>query len=234
MSKTSSSKSGLKSFARSVAEIVFQQQSTDYNRISEQLLKNNTDKTLSQTNLRRRVYDALNVLRALELIEITNKTISWSGFARLKSSLEPSDLPTIPPPSQPRPYTSPLSSSQYDSNVDHLRCEISRKKMVVQELAKKDVFYKCLAQRNQACYNFTQDRLQCPFYVIDCGKDAEIRMESTLNSLKISAFSKLTVTESRDLVDVLTPNDMFSSDLIDQNFYSLPSSVLPFIGFKQE
>lgn len=58
---------------------------TTYNEVADELvaeeIQNNAfDKNCDQKNIRRRVYDALNVLMALQIISKDKKEIRWIGL----------------------------------------------------------------------------------------------------------------------------------------------------------
>lgn len=58
---------------------------TTYNEVADELVaeemqNNSLDKNCDQKNIRRRVYDALNVLMALQIISKDKKEIRWIGL----------------------------------------------------------------------------------------------------------------------------------------------------------
>jgi hypothetical protein len=82
----SSDKKGLRSFSGQVCQKVRDKKTTTYNEVADELVKDfalsemNEDLKYDEKNIRRRVYDALNVLMALEIISKDKKSISWRGF----------------------------------------------------------------------------------------------------------------------------------------------------------
>ncbi|GJQ09170.1 hypothetical protein GpartN1_g5240.t1 [Galdieria partita] len=83
------SEKGLRSFAIRVRKKVEEKKRTTYNQVADELVKEVLDPTISdptdrfynEKNVRRRVYDALNVLMAMGMIEKQKKDILWRGVS---------------------------------------------------------------------------------------------------------------------------------------------------------
>lgn len=79
---------GLRHFSNKVCQKVKSKGKTTYNEVADELvrefaakvLNNTVDQTYDEKNIRRRVYDALNVLMAMEIITKEKKQISWKGL----------------------------------------------------------------------------------------------------------------------------------------------------------
>ncbi|CAJ0942170.1 unnamed protein product, partial [Mesorhabditis belari] len=81
---------GLRHFSMKVCEKVKQKGCTSYNEVADELVSEYFDamndtpapqfQTFDMKNIRRRVYDALNVLMAVNIIEKQNKEIRWNGL----------------------------------------------------------------------------------------------------------------------------------------------------------
>ncbi|XP_065888999.1 transcription factor Dp-1-like [Dysidea avara] len=80
---------GLRHFSWKVCEKVRQKQSTTYNEVADELVKElsetgeldkGKDALVDHKNIRRRVYDALNVLMAMNIIKKERKEITWIGL----------------------------------------------------------------------------------------------------------------------------------------------------------
>eukprot|EP00762_Andalucia_godoyi_P003427 ANDGO_04280.mRNA.1 Transcription factor Dp len=74
---------GLRHFSYKVCEKVRAAGSTKHDDIADQLVREATEEGLEgfdEKNIRRRVYDALNVLMALQIIHKDRKLISWKGL----------------------------------------------------------------------------------------------------------------------------------------------------------
>lgn len=90
-SKTDKKGRGLRHFAVRVCAIVKEKNATTYNEVGDELVEeeysmSNVDVKLrssredDEKNIRRRVYDALNVLIAMDIIEKRKKEIFWRGL----------------------------------------------------------------------------------------------------------------------------------------------------------
>lgn len=77
---------GLRHFSLKVCEKVKLKGSTTYNEVADELVNEEIQNTsfdttnCDQKNIRRRVYDALNVLMALQIISKDKKEIRWIGL----------------------------------------------------------------------------------------------------------------------------------------------------------
>ncbi|KAK6622620.1 hypothetical protein RUM43_008462 [Polyplax serrata] len=79
---------GLRHFSMKVCEKVRQKGTTSYNEVADELVaeftgtpyKPNQEQNYDQKNIRRRVYDALNVLMAMNIISKEKKEIRWIGL----------------------------------------------------------------------------------------------------------------------------------------------------------
>merc|ERR1712029_1205775 len=79
---------GLRRFSMKVCEKVQAKGSTSYNEVADELVNeltdprctSPTDQQYDQKNIRRRVYDALNVLMAMNIISKEKKEIRWLGL----------------------------------------------------------------------------------------------------------------------------------------------------------
>ena len=80
---------GLRHFSMKVCEKVESKQTTTYNEVADELVaefskpddpKFCADQAYDEKNIRRRVYDALNVLMAMNIITKQKKEIMWKGL----------------------------------------------------------------------------------------------------------------------------------------------------------
>ncbi|TPX65777.1 hypothetical protein SpCBS45565_g04945 [Spizellomyces sp. 'palustris'] len=77
---------GLRHFSRCVADKVQLKGTTTYNEVADELVEEftvqarDTNTKFDHKNIRRRVYDALNVLMAMDIIEKDRKEIRWTGL----------------------------------------------------------------------------------------------------------------------------------------------------------
>ncbi|XP_062343931.1 transcription factor Dp-1 isoform X2 [Cinclus cinclus] len=127
---------GLRHFSMKVCEKVQRKGTTSYNEVADELVAEftTTDNHISpnesaydQKNIRRRVYDALNVLMAMNIISKEKKEIKWIGL--------------------------PTNSAQECQNLEvekQRRIErIKQKQSQLQELILQQIAFKNLVQRNR-------------------------------------------------------------------------------------
>ncbi|KAF9968001.1 Transcription factor Dp-2 [Mortierella alpina] len=101
---------GLRIYAQRVCERVQAKGSTSYNELVHELvggkageLVEDAPEVPGQENIRRRVYDALNVLEALDIISFDNKDIRWVGIEESRVVQEVSRRSTVQIGTQGRP-----------------------------------------------------------------------------------------------------------------------------------
>lgn len=153
---------GLRHFSMKVCEKVQRKGTTSYNEVADELVSEFTnssshlasDSAYDQKNIRRRVYDALNVLMAMNIISKEKKEIKWIGL--------------------------PTNSAQECQNLEiekQQRIErIKQKRSQLQELLLQQIAFKNLVQRNQQ--NEQQDQgppalnstIRLPFLIINTSK----------------------------------------------------------------
>ena len=129
---------GLRHFSMKVCEKVQQKGITSYNEVADELVQelseqclNNplpaADQSFDQKNIRRRVYDALNVLMAMNIISKEKKEIKWIG------------LPT-----------NSVQECKYLEDQKSVRMErIKQKQQQLKELMVQQIAYKNLVERNK-------------------------------------------------------------------------------------
>ncbi|XP_044288609.1 transcription factor Dp-2 isoform X1 [Varanus komodoensis] len=158
---------GLRHFSRKVCEKVQRKGTTSYNEVADELVSEftNSNSHLStdsqaydQKNIRRRVYDALNVLMAMNIISKEKKEIKWIGL--------------------------PTNSAQECQNLEiekQRRIErIKQKRSQLQELLLQQIAFKKLVQRNRQSEHQTRaapqvnSTIQLPFLVINTSKKTVI------------------------------------------------------------
>ncbi|XP_057273109.1 transcription factor Dp-2 isoform X2 [Pezoporus wallicus] len=153
---------GLRHFSMKVCEKVQRKGTTSYNEVADELVleftnSNShlaTDSAYDQKNIRRRVYDALNVLMAMNIISKEKKEIRWIGL--------------------------PTNSAQECQNLEiekQKRIErIKQKRAQLQELLLQQIAFKNLVQRNQQNEQRNQgppalnSTIQLPFLIVNTSK----------------------------------------------------------------
>jgi hypothetical protein len=80
---------GLKSLSTKVKDVVLTRSRTTYSEVADILISEMgvTANTKDEKNIRRRVYDALNVLKSAKVIKKTGKTVSWSSYFPLPAKI---------------------------------------------------------------------------------------------------------------------------------------------------
>ncbi|XP_010157944.1 PREDICTED: transcription factor Dp-2 isoform X3 [Eurypyga helias] len=153
---------GLRHFSMKVCEKVQRKGTTSYNEVADELVSEftnsnsnlATDSAYDQKNIRRRVYDALNVLMAMNIISKEKKEIRWIGL--------------------------PTNSAQECQNLEiekQRRIErIKQKRAQLQELLLQQIAFKNLVQRNQQNEQQNQgppalnSTIQLPFLIVNTSK----------------------------------------------------------------
>eukprot|EP01130_Rhizamoeba_saxonica_P001455 TRINITY_DN11311_c0_g1_i1.p1 TRINITY_DN11311_c0_g1~~TRINITY_DN11311_c0_g1_i1.p1 ORF type:complete len:432 (+),score=88.85 TRINITY_DN11311_c0_g1_i1:8-1303(+) len=160
---------GLRHLSQRVCEKVEAKGRTSYNEVADELVeeirsttpddkeKTPQQKSKFQNNIRRRVYDALNVLSALEIIKKEKKSIEWRGL----------------------PTTNPEGDLKILIDEKHAReHQIMRKKEYSDELQSQLTMYKELIQRNMNSSDTDiYERIFGPFIIVQASNDNSIQCE---------------------------------------------------------
>lgn len=156
---------GLRHFSLKVCQKVEEKQLTTYNEVADELVSDYVgQKAYDEKNIRRRVYDALNVLMAMDVISKEKKDIRWRGLpSNAKHQL---DMLT-------------LEKNQRSTNIEE-------KKQQLHELLLQQVAFKNLIARNTATLSanpgsddevMADARISLPFIIISTKKDTVIQCE---------------------------------------------------------
>ncbi|CAB1347482.1 unnamed protein product, partial [Coregonus sp. 'balchen'] len=136
LNKANKNGKGLRHFSMKVCEKVQKKGATSYNAVADELVAEFTHSTTvmatysvyDQKNIRRRVYDALNVLMAMNIISKEKKEIRWIGL--------------------------PNNSAQECQNLEVEKQKslkrIRQKRTQLEELILQQISFKNLVQRNKA------------------------------------------------------------------------------------
>ncbi|KAI9987775.1 hypothetical protein PInf_023819 [Phytophthora infestans] len=163
---------GLRHFSMKVCQKVEEKHVTSYNEVADDLVREfvtmrPNDAVYDEKNIRRRVYDALNVLRAMDIISKERKEIRWKGL--------PSNL-------------------QHDSEMllterNERMKSVEQKKQHLQDLLVQQVAMKNLLKRNAerkrkesenptaATIVRDEGRVFLPFIAVNTSKDTVIQCE---------------------------------------------------------
>lgn len=208
---------GLRHFSMKVCKKVEEKGQTSYNEVADELVQeflttqnsndNNTDKpgqatAYDEKNIRRRVYDALNVLMAMDIISKEKKEIKWKGL--------------------PNNANHDLEMLQKEKE----RClnSIKQKREGLQELLAQQVCFRNLVKRNkdqeqQTNTNEQQrgDLLHLPFIVVNTSSNAVIQCEMNADRTDVM-FDFSMPFEINDDIEILkrlglgknTKNELYS------------------------
>ncbi|XP_056329712.1 transcription factor Dp-2 isoform X2 [Danio aesculapii] len=185
---------GLRHFSMKVCEKVQKKGTTSYNEVADELVAEFThasslmpaDSVYDQKNIRRRVYDALNVLMAMNIISKEKKEIRWIGL--------------------------PTNSAQECRNLElekQKRLErIRQKRAQLEELILQQVAFKNLVQRNQASEASSRSSppagsvIQLPFIILNT--DVRTVIDCSISSDKCEYLFNFDNTfEIHDDVEIL-------------------------------
>ncbi|XP_013775007.1 transcription factor Dp-1-like isoform X2 [Limulus polyphemus] len=157
---------GLRHFSMKVCEKVQKKGTTSYNEVADELVAeftdpqrqlSHSDQSYDQKNIRRRVYDALNVLMAMNIISKEKKEIKWQGL--------------------------PTNSAQECQNLEiekKKRLERIRvKKQQLQDLILQQISFKNLVERNKNMEKnlnipAPNTTIQLPFIIVNTNKSTVI------------------------------------------------------------
>uniref|UniRef100_A0A673NCX2 Transcription factor n=1 Tax=Sinocyclocheilus rhinocerous TaxID=307959 RepID=A0A673NCX2_9TELE len=186
---------GLRHFSMKVCEKVQKKGTTSYNEVADELVAEFThanslmptdSQVYDQKNIRRRVYDALNVLMAMNIISKEKKEIRWIGL--------------------------PTNSAQECRNLElekQKRLErIRQKRAQLEELILQQIAFKNLVQRNQASEALSQSTpppgsvIQLPFIILNT--DVRTVIDCSISSDKCEYLFNFDNTfEIHDDVEIL-------------------------------
>lgn len=157
---------GLRHFSKRVCDKVKTKMVTTYKEVADELVaecvgnSNSPTFLYDQKNIRRRVYDALNVLMALDIIAKNKKDITWKG------------LPT-----------GSIQNSVYLVQEKENRLNsVKRKLLALQEIIMQEVAIKRLVKRNQDMENEfgpppNNTFVNLPFMAISANEDTSVEIE---------------------------------------------------------
>ncbi|XP_030560694.1 transcription factor Dp isoform X1 [Drosophila novamexicana] len=181
---------GLRHFSMKVCEKVQEKGKTTYNEVADDLvneeMKNNSyDNNCDQKNIRRRVYDALNVLMAINVISKDKKEIRWIGL----------------------PANSAEQFLALEEQNNACRERIKQKNETLRELIMQHVAFKGLVERNkraesQGMVPSPNSSIQLPFIIVNTHKSTKINCSVT-NDKSEYIFKFDNTFEMHDDIEVL-------------------------------
>ncbi|KAJ1391221.1 Winged helix-like DNA-binding domain superfamily [Sesbania bispinosa] len=159
---------GLRQFSMKVCEKVESKGRTTYNEVADELVAEFADpgnsvsspdqQQYDEKNIRRRVYDALNVLMAMDIISKDKKDIQWKGL----------------------PRTSLNDIEELKAERLGLRNRIEKKAAYLQELEDQYLGLQNLIQRNEQLYssgNAPSGGVSLPFILVQTRPHATVEVE---------------------------------------------------------
>merc|ERR1719264_2064175 len=159
--KTEKGGKGLRHFSMKVCEKVQAKGSTSYNQVAELTdprCTSPTDQQYDQKNIRRRVYDALNVLMAMNIISKEKKEIRWLGL----------------------PTNSVQEANGLEVDKTKRIERIKGKTQQLQDLILQQIAFKNLVERNKEREKVEggppapNSAIQLPFIIVNTSKATEI------------------------------------------------------------
>jgi len=194
---------GLRHFSMKVCEKVEQKMRTTYNEVADELVAefaavaatemvSAVDQAYDEKNIRRRVYDALNVLMAMDIITKEKKNIMWRGL----------------------PTNTEQEGARLHMDLSSRKDRIEKKTHHLLELITQQVSFKNLIARNGkngACHGCGGERIPLPFIIVNTRKETVIDCEMAEDRQEIF-FNFSAPFEIHDDTEVLTRMHMQHCD----------------------
>mmetsp|Transcript_37273 Transcript_37273/g.73280 ORF Transcript_37273/g.73280 Transcript_37273/m.73280 type:complete len:620 (-) Transcript_37273:180-2039(-) len=207
---------GLRHFSLKVCEKVQQQNVTTYNKVADDLVKELTNpatagigstKVYEEKNIRRRVYDALNVLMAMGIISKEKKAITWIGL--------------------PGGVTEDLLKLR-EQKKRKVEC-IKQKQEQLSHFLTQQVCFKNLVTRNATELekgNVPAGKLEVPFVLVRCQQASpiQLKMSEDKKDMYFEFSDRFWVLDHQDILKALKLAKIASWDLPRL----LPRDVCPF------
>ena len=162
---------GLRHFSMKVCEKVEQKGRTTYNEVADELVAefavaategtSPLDQAYDEKNIRRRVYDALNVLMAMEIIMKEKKNILWRGL----------------------PSNTEQEHARLQMDINSRSERMDRKRQHLQDLVQQQISFKQLIVRNRKAQQEgrpvppADSQIALPFIVVNTKKETVVDCE---------------------------------------------------------
>ncbi|GKY99016.1 transcription factor dpl-1 [Mayamaea pseudoterrestris] len=153
---------GLRHFSMMVCRTVEEKTTTTYNEVADELVerivhdrqKDDPSGKFDEKNIRRRVYDALNVLMAMDIITKDKKSITWKGL----------------------PSAAGQDIDMLHREREFRLQEVQRKRESLKELLQQQVCYRNLVQHNQSQnHDSEHNKIPLPFILVNTHNSAVIQ-----------------------------------------------------------
>mmetsp|Transcript_27733 Transcript_27733/g.43017 ORF Transcript_27733/g.43017 Transcript_27733/m.43017 type:complete len:331 (-) Transcript_27733:231-1223(-) len=214
---------GLRHFSEKVAKKVEEKGHTTYQEVADELVKEyiaenkgrkdgdpSPHKKVEHKNIRRRVYDALNVLMAMDIISKDKKDIFWQGLPEYKSG----DLEML--------------QREKDNRAE----EVAKKRELLLSLLKQEVLYRNLVKRNRENEKMSSSKrskdnggkVALPFCVISSSDDTEIEFEMGQRDVSLQFSGKFHVKDDKEIIS----NMGFDKTTYEELKLMLPRDLLTY------
>jgi transcription factor Dp-1 len=153
---------GLRHFSMMVCKKVEEKGTTTYNEVADELVskvieerrKEEPEGKFDEKNIRRRVYDALNVLMAMDIISKEKKEITWKGL----------------------PTSANRDLESLDQEREFRRQQVDRKREALRELLVQQVCFRNLVEHNYQ-RGMSEEKIPLPFIVVNTHNSAVIQCD---------------------------------------------------------
>ena len=161
-SSSTTAQRGLRHFSMMVCQKVEEKGTTTYNEVADELvkkvvaerLKEDPNGKFDEKNIRRRVYDALNVLMAMDIISKEKKEITWKGL----------------------PTAAKQDMESMQKEIDYRKYQLEQKKEALRDLLVQQVCFRNLVLRNHD-RGMPDEKIPMPFIVVNTNQSAVIQCD---------------------------------------------------------
>jgi hypothetical protein len=192
---------GLKEISSKVIEIIKREKQTSYKEISDEIINNlNESGTKDEKNIRRRIYDSLNVMKSIHLFSKEKKTkkIFWNGKKEFQNEIDYNDIYNI------------------NKEIEKFSNEISLKKETINNLLEQYKSINYIIERNKLMDHSIDEnkKIYCPFIFFEIPnvekdsskKEIRVLMNENKNKIHIAFNSKLQLYGDLDAIKKLNNN----------------------------
>eukprot|EP00536_Pseudo-nitzschia_multiseries_P015166 jgi/Psemu1/291867/fgenesh1_pg.833_\ len=180
-----------------VCQKVEEKGTTTYNEVADELVKKviaerkeeDPTGTFDQKNIRRRVYDALNVLMAMDIISKEKKEITWKGL----------------------PSAAKQDMESMEAEIEERERQLAQKKELLRDVLIQQVCFRNIVQRNHRVEKAkerehlrkggpapeTNGRIPLPFLIVNTDKSSETKCDMS-KDLSCITFNFTLPFEVRD------------------------------------
>jgi transcription factor Dp-1 len=155
---------GLRHFSMMVCKKVEEKGTTTYNEVADELVRKviaereeerqGSSGKFDEKNIRRRVYDALNVLMAMDIISKDKKEITWKGL----------------------PTTNRQDLDSLKEEAQYRQDQVQQKREALRELLVQQVCFRNLVLHNTH-QGMSEEKIPLPFIVVNTGASSVIQCD---------------------------------------------------------